>query len=130
MIDKFGRLMMYVNDVRACADFWINNFDFAEVDTIEVEGKLISVELLPYDACDVNICLFDKAFVIATSPLPAEYLAMPSLLFSSYNLEETQGKLKARGVQVSEISEMGGIVNFNFPDCEGNYFAMRQVSKE
>ncbi len=129
MIDKFGRLMMYVNDVQACADFWINNFEFTQVDTIEVDGKLISIELLPYENCDVNICLFDKAFVLATSPLPAEYLVTPSLLFSSYNLEETQAKLKAKGVQVSDISDMGGIFNFNFPDCEGNYFAMRQVPK-
>ncbi len=129
MIDKFGRIMMYVNDVQACADFWINNFEFTKVDTIEDDGKLISVELLPYENCDVNICLFDKAFVIATSPLTAEYLPTPSLLFSSYNLAETQAKLKAKGVQVSEISDMGGIVNFNFPDCEGNYFAMRQIEK-
>ncbi len=129
MIDKFGQLMMYVNDVQACADFWINNFDFTQVDTIKDNGKLISIELLPYENCDVNICLFDKAFVLATSPLPAEYLASPSLLFSSYNLKETHAKLKAKGVQVSDIGEMGGIVNFNFPDCEGNYFAMRQVPK-
>ncbi len=82
MIDKFGRIMMYVNDVRTCADFWINNFEFTQIDTHEDGGKLISVELQPYENCDVNICLFDKAYVIATSPLTAEYLPTPSLLFS------------------------------------------------
>ncbi len=127
MIDKFGELMLYVNDVSASAKFWTENLEFIEVGTSIIDDKLISVELLPYKDCDVKVVLFDKAFVEQTSDLA--YLATPSLLFSTYNIKETHQKLKDRGVKVSELSDAVGFMNFNFPDNENNYFAFREIER-
>ncbi len=127
MIDKFGQIMLYVNDVEASASFWIEKLNFKEVDRLDFMGKLISVELSPYEDCDVNLVLFDKPFVAETSP--SVNPATPSLLFSTYDIKKTNEELKAKGVAVSEISEFGGLVNFNFPDNENNYFAFREIKK-
>lgn len=129
MISKFGQLMLYVNDVEATADFWITKLDFKKVDSMVMGDKTISVELLPYEDCDLNLVLFDKEFVKSTSPITEEYMGVPSILFSSYNLKETHEKLKERGVQVSDISDMQGLINFNFCDNENRYFAMREIPK-
>ncbi len=127
MIDKFGQVMLYVNNVEVCADFWINNFEFTKIDTMEVDGKIVSIELMPYNNSDTNLVLFDKEFVKATSDLA--YLSTPSLLFSTYDIKEMHEKLTQRGVKVSEISDIQGLINFNFPDPENNYFAVREINK-
>lgn len=129
MIGKFGQLMLYVNDVAASADFWTTKLDFKKIDSMVMDGKTISVELLPYEDCDVNLVLFDKEFVKSTSPITEEYMGVPSLLFSSYDIKETHQKLRERGVQVSDISDMQGLINFNFCDNENRYFAIREISK-
>ncbi len=127
MIDKFGQVMLYVLDVEKSANFWIENLEFTKVSEMVHEGKLISLELCPYNNADTHLVLFDKEFVMATSPLAS--LGTPSLLFSTYNINETHQKMKAKGVAVSEISDMEGIINFHFPDPENNFFAIREISK-
>ncbi len=127
MIDKFGRVMIYVKDVNSVSDFWINKVNFKEVERQEIDSRLISVELSPYDGSDTNIVLFDRKFVEETSDV--QYLGAPSLLFSTYDIENTRKEMLENGVNVSEISTIEGIVNFHFPDPEGNYFAIRQITK-
>lgn len=127
MINKFGNVMIYVNNPREVANFWIENVDFTEVDVVKMDGKLIGVEISPYENSEANITLFDKEWVRANSPVIN--LDPPSLLFKTYDIKSMNKKMKANGVAVSEISEMGGMVNFHFPDPEGNYFAVQEVSK-
>lgn len=127
MINKFGNVMIYVNNPREVANFWIENVDFTEVNVVEMGGKLIGVEVSPYENSDTNITLFDKEWVKANSP--AVYLDPPSLLFKTYDIKSMNEKMKANGVAVSEVMEMGGMITFNFPDPEGNYFAVQEVSK-
>ncbi len=127
MIDKFGQVMLYVNDVKNCADFWENKLSFTKVDEMIIDGKLISVEFMPYNNADTNLVLFDKEFVKATSGLA--HLATPSLLFSTYDIKKTHKEFKDNGVNVSDISDIQGLINFNFPDPENNYFAVREINK-
>lgn len=125
MVDKFGSVMIYVNDVRKVADFWIEKVNFSEVQVMEMEGKLLGVELMPYDNSDATITLYDKEFVKANSDVPD--LATPSILFSTNDINDMQAKLKAAGVEVSDVTDMGGMLSINFPDPENNYFAVKQI---
>lgn len=43
MIDQFGQVMVYVNDVRVVADFWIQKMGFSEIHARYMEEKLISI---------------------------------------------------------------------------------------
>ncbi len=129
MIDKFGQVMLYVDDVQASADFWTNKVEFTVVDKMIVEDNLVSVELSPYNNSDTNLVLFSKEFVRREhAEMGIEMsLNVPSLLFSTYDIKETHKKLKENGVLVSDISDMGGLININFPDNENNYFAIREI---
>ncbi len=131
MIDKFGQVMLYVDDVQASADFWTSKLEFSIVNEMIINNALISVELSPYEDSDTNFVLFSKEFVrLEHAEMGIEMpLNAPSLLFSTYDIKETHRKLKEKGVAVSDISDMGGIININFPDNENNYFSIREIPK-
>ncbi len=128
MIDKFGRIMLYVNDVQKASEFWCEKVKFTKIDESVFEEKLISVELCPYEKADTYLVLFDKEFVRATSDIPN--LGSPSFLFSTYDINETHQQFKDNGINVSEIMDMGGLIHFTFTDLEDNHFAIREIDKQ
>ena len=127
MIDKFGQVMVYVKNPRAVADFWVNQIGFVLLHEEKLESGVLSVELSPNNTSDTNMVLFDREIVAQMSP--EVNLGSPSILFSTYDIKELHDRLKENGVAVGDITEMGTMVTFNFPDIEGNYFAVREISK-
>ena len=125
MIDKFGKVMIYVNDPKTNADFWVSQLGFTQIKVDHLENKVLSVELAPTLESDAHIVLFNRAVVEETSP--EIHLETPSILFSSYDIAEMRGKLAAEGVTVGEVWEVGGRKTFNFADNEGNYFAVEEI---
>ncbi|MDF2556956.1 MAG: Glyoxalase-like domain containing protein [Bacillales bacterium] len=125
MIDKFGRVMVYVENPRAVANFWIEKVGFREIEVGNSETGIISVEIAPYERSDTNIVLFDKEFVAKHSPMVN--LGSPSILFSTFDINNFHRELVENGVQCGEIMQFGGMTTFNFPDIEGNYFAVREI---
>ena len=126
MIDQFGKVMVYVNDPRVVADFWVNVVGFTEVDAQENAGKTLSVEVVHDPVAGVGLVLFDRAVVAQMSP--ELDLATPSILFGSNDLVAMRDALAEKGVAVGELANHGGSTTFNFPDPEGNYFAVQQLS--
>ena len=59
MIDKFGKVMIYVNEPRKVADFWIEKLEFIEKDIQKFESRILSVELTHSTMSDASIVLFD-----------------------------------------------------------------------
>lgn len=128
MIDQFGRVMVYVENPRAVADFWIEKVGFIEVEVGRMDNGIISVEIAPNNHSDTNMVLFDREFVAKNSPML--HLGTPSILFSTYDIQEMRKQLVEKNVDCGEIMEFGGMVTFNFPDIEGNYFAVREIKKK
>lgn len=127
MIDKFGQIMLYVNDVESSLNFWVEMLEFTKGKTTNDEEKLLSVELSPYNNSDVDLVIFDKEFVKKNSP--GVNLDASSILFSTYDLKDMHDRLTNKGVNVSEINEYQGLVHFTFSDLDGNYFAVREIER-
>lgn len=125
MICKFGKVMIYVNDPRAVADFWIDKIDFTEIKVDTYEEGILSVEITHNNMSDVSIVLFNRSLVEKMSP--EINLGTPSILFSSYDVMDMRNRLINNGVNVGEIMEMGDSITFNFSDIEGNYFAVQEI---
>lgn len=128
MINKFGKVMIYVNDPRAVADFWIEKIGFIEIKADMYEKGILSVEITPNNMSDTSIVLFDRSIVEKMSP--EINLGIPSILFSSYDVRDMRNRLIEKGVNVGEVMEMGDSITFNFPDIEGNYFAVQEIRKD
>ncbi len=126
MINTFGKVMVYVKDPRAVADFWIDKIGFAQVKQQEMNNQLLSIELVPNKLSDCHLVLFNRAIVEEMSE--GISLGTPSILFGSYDITAMRNELIGKGVTVGEIVEIGGRT-FNFADVEGNYFAVEEISK-
>lgn len=125
MITAIGRVMIYVNNPRAVADFWIHKIGFVEIQQQPAPDNTVSVEIAPAKQADTSFVLFSKDMIAKYEPELT--LGTPSIMLNCSNLEQTHTDLQAKGVAASEIAEMGGLKTFNFPDNEGNYFAIREV---
>lgn len=127
MICKFGKVMIYVKDPRAVADFWIDKIGFTEIKADTYENGILSVELTCNNMSDASIVLFDRSIVEKMSP--ELNLGTPSILFSSYDIVDMRDRLIKNGVNVGEVVEMGDSITFNFSDIEGNYFAVQEIKR-
>ncbi|WP_193128325.1 MULTISPECIES: VOC family protein [Gulosibacter] len=126
MITEFGNVMIYVENPREVADFWVDTVGFTKVDEQAVDGTTLFIELTPTADSDAHITLFDRNVVAQSSP--ELDLATPSILFKSPNITEMRETLAAAGTTVGDIVEAGGMTTFNFADPEGNWFAVQQVA--
>jgi lactoylglutathione lyase len=127
MIDKFGKVMIYVKNPKAVADFWIDKIGFTKIMVETHELGVLSVELAPNTSSDASIVLFDRSIVEKMSP--EINLGTPSILFSSYDIKDMRDKLFNNGVNVGEFMKLGDSLTFNFSDIEGNYFAVQEIKR-
>lgn len=125
MIESIGRVMLYVKDPRSVANFWIDKLGFVQLDEQPAPDNTISVEVAPSKKADTSFVLFSSDVIAKYSPELT--LGTPSILLSTKNINELHASLKAKGVAVGDIVDMEGMLTFNFPDNENNYFAVRQV---
>lgn len=129
MIDRFGQVMLYVQDPHACAIFWTEKAGFVKLGegdgTADDEQGIPWAEVAPTPASDTSLVLFQREAVARREP--EMDLATPSLLFSSYDLQRTYDDFRAKGITTGALADMGGMKTFNFSDNEGHWFAIRQV---
>lgn len=109
MICKFGKLMIYVKDPRAVADFWIDKIGFTEIKVDTHEAGIPSVEITCNNMSDTSIVLFDRSIIEKMSP--ELNLGTPSILFSSYDVMDMRNRLINNGVNVGEVVEMGDSIS-------------------
>lgn len=119
-----ANIMLYVEDVEANADFWKHYLNFKEVERYDF-GDSISIVLAVSSTC--NLQLFNIDFIRKNSPEVASN--KPSLLFDISDFDELYARFKENNETVGEIIEMGGAKTFNFPDRDGNYFAVREAAE-
>ena len=117
---KLGYVVLYVNDVDACLDFWTT-----KVGMVEKSRKQAG------DFSIVKVGFADQGMAFELVPLelmknnPSGLdLATPSIAFHVDDLNATHDALAAAGVQVSEVGNHTGIASFAFCDNEGRWFAV------
>lgn len=125
MINRFGKIIVYVKDPRAVADFWTEKIGFTEVEKQEMNNQVLSIELALNETSDCHLVLFNRSIVEEMSG--GISLGTPSILFGSYDIDTMRSTLIAKGVTVGKIMEISSRT-FNFADVEGNYFAVEEIN--
>lgn len=120
MINQIGQVMLYVNDVLVCKDFWINDLGFILVKD-EMMGPIRAIEVAPKEM-QTSFVLMNKEIVQSMSP--ELDFGTPSIMFYATNLEKLYEDFKQKGVTVGELVTMPMGKVFNFSDPEGHYFAV------
>lgn len=125
MITNIGQIMLYVEDQKAVAEFWVNKIGFVILAEEKADNGFYWIEIAPTKEATTSLVLHNKEIIAKMQP--ELNLATPSLLFDSFNLDETYQQFKEKGVTVGELVSMPRRRVFNFSDNEGNYFAIQET---
>lgn len=117
---NFGYVVLYVNNPEESLRFWLTKLGMQEkgqkqigqfsIVRVGFPDQDFSLELVPLDLMKNNPDNLD--------------LATPSLALYVDDLEETRIELLAKGVEVTELADRGGIKSFAFVDNERRAFAV------
>lgn len=110
------RIMLYVDDVDMNVEFWVEEFGAKVVARQTLNGGYQNVVVRI--SAETELSIFPKDYVRIYSPEVDE--TVPSLMFFSDRFNELHDDLLSAG----EVSEVNGVLTFNFQDPEGNYFVV------
>ena len=117
---RVGYVVLYVTDVEACRDFWINKVGMELQETTQIPGNAIyrvgfssqhfSFELVPLALMKENPHGLN--------------LGTPSICFYDENPTALREALISKGITTTEVSDRNGKQNFAFSDNEERWFAV------
>lgn len=123
MINKIGKITVYVQDQEEAKDFWINKVGFV----LKVEQPMgpdaFWIEVGPSENEFTTLVLYSKSAMEQHQP---SKVAHPSILFSTSDIEATYEKMKQNGVVVEEMLRLPFGNMFNFKDQDGNDYLIRE----
>jgi len=120
MAIRVNYVVLYVNDVALCRDFWVNRVGMIEKECVEVgEYSVVKVGFADQDFSFELVPLG----MMADNPYGLD-LATPSIALHVDDLEAARDRLIEKGVEAMEIGDHGGILSFAFSDPEGRWFAV------
>ena len=120
---KVGYVVLYVNDTKACLDFWTNQVGMTLINKNEVGDNIVA-----------KVGFKDQDFAFELVPLAMMKdnpnnldLASPSICFYVKDVESEHKRLKDNNVTNTDVNEHFGRKGFAFSDNEGRWFAVQQA---
>lgn len=121
MITSLGQVMLYVEDIDAVKDFWLNQAGFVLIEEHK-SPEMRYVEIAPTAKTETHFVLFERSVIEKNSP--ELNFSTPSLMFRTDDINALYSRFQSNGITVGEIVKRGEDRIFNFSDNEGNYFAV------
>lgn len=123
MINKIGKITVYVQDQEEAKDFWIKKVGFV----LKVEQPMgpdaFWIEVGPSEDEFTTLVLYSKSAMEQHQP---SKVAHPSILFSTTDIEAAYEKMKQNGVAVEEMLRLPFGNMFSFKDQDGNDYLIRE----
>ncbi len=123
MINKIGKVTVYVNDQQQAKDFWINKIGFVLKMEQPMGPNFSWIEVGPSEDEFTTLVLYSKSVMQQQNP---SKVAHPSILFSTTDIESAYEKMKRNGVEVGEMMKMPFGTMFTFKDQDGNEYLLRE----
>ncbi|MBB6444313.1 VOC family protein [Bacillus benzoevorans] len=123
MINKIGKITVYVQDQEQAKDFWVNKVGFVVKFEQQMGPNMTWLEVGPSEAEFTTLVLYSKAAMEKHKP---SAVAHPSILFSTTDIEAAYAKMKQNGVEVEDMMKMPYGSMFTFKDQDGNEYILRE----
>ena len=123
MINKIGKITIYVQDQEQAKDFWVNKLGFVVKGEFPMGPSATWLEVGPSEDEFTTLVIYDKALMEKQNP---SAVAHPSILFSMLDVESAYEKMKQNGVEVDDLLKMPFGTMFNFKDQDGNTYLLRE----
>lgn len=123
MINKIGKITIYVNDQEQAKDFWLNKVGFVLKMEQPMGPDFSWIEVGPSEDEFTTIVLYSKKAMEQHDPSKVTH---PSILFSTTDIESAYEKMKQNGVNVGDMLRMPFGTMFSFNDQDGNDYLLRE----
>ena len=123
MINKIGKITVYVQDQEQAKDFWLNKMGFVLKLEQPMGPNATWLEVGPSEDEFTTLVLYSKSAMEQHQP---SKVAHPSVLFSTTDIESAYQKMKDNGVEVEDMLRMPFGTMFSFKDQDGNNYLLRE----
>lgn len=123
MINKIGKVTVYVQDQEQAKDFWLNKVGFVLKAENPMGPNATWLEVGPSEDEFTTLVLYSKSLMEQQN---SAAVAHPSILFSTTDIDAAYEKMKQNGVVVEELQKMPFGSMFSFKDQDGNNYLLRE----
>lgn len=123
IINKIGKITVYVNDQEEAKDFWLNKVGFVLKFEQPMGPNFSWIEVGPSEDEFTTLVLYSKSAMEQQNPAA---IAHPSILFSSTDIESAYEKMQQNGVKVEQMLRLPYGNMFTFKDQDGNNYILRE----
>ena len=124
MINKIGKITLYVNNQEEAKEFWTKKLNFVVKFEQAMGPNFKWIEVGPSEDEFTTFVLYSKEAMKMQNP--ETNVGHPSVLLSTNNIEKTYEEFKNNGVKVGELMKMPYGSMFNFFDQDGNQYIVRE----
>lgn len=124
MINKIGKITVYVNNQEEAKKFWTEKLNFVVKFEQAMGPTMKWLEVGPSADEFTTFVLYDKNLMMAQNP--STNVAHPSILLSTTDIESAYEEMKAKEVEVGELMKMPYGKMFSFKDQDGNEYLLRE----
>ena len=124
MINKIGKITLYVNNQEEAKQFWTEKLNFV-VKLEQAMGPTMKwLEVGPSQGDFTTFVLYDKNLMMTQNP--STNVSHPSVMLSTTDIENAYNKMKVNGVEVGDLMNMPYGKMFSFKDQDGNEYLLRE----
>ncbi|WP_042356787.1 VOC family protein [Bacillus rubiinfantis] len=123
MINKVGKITVYVQNQQEAKEFWLNKIGFVLKFEQPMGPNFSWIEVGPSEDEFTTLVLYSKAAMEKQRP---EKVAHPSILFSTTDIELAYEKMQQNGVKVEALQKLPFGTMFTFYDQDSNEYILRE----
>lgn len=124
MINKIGKITIYVNNQEEAKKFWTEKLKFVVKFEQPMGPNMKWLEVGPSESEFTTFVLYDKNLMKTQNP--ATNLGHPSIILSTTDLQKAYDEMKSNGVEVGQLMKMPYGSMFSFNDQDGNSYLLRE----
>ncbi|WP_195335319.1 VOC family protein [Paraclostridium bifermentans] len=124
MINKIGKITIYVNNQEEAKEFWTKKINFIVKLEQPMGPNMKWLEVGPNKEEFTSFVIYEKQLMLNQNP--EANVSHPNIILSTEDIETTYAELKANGVELGELIIMPYGKMFNFRDQDGNNYLVRE----
>ena len=124
MINKIGKITIYVNNQEEAKEFWTKKMNFVVKLEQPMGPNMKWLEVGPSEDSFTTFVIYEKNLMLAQNP--QANVGHPNIILSTDDIESTYNEMKTNEVEVGEIMKMPYGSMFKFKDMDGNKYLVRE----
>ena len=124
MINKIGKITIYVHNQEEAKEFWTKKMNFVVKLEQPMGPNMKWLEVGPSEDSFTTFVIYEKNLMLAQNP--QANVGHPNIILSTDDIESTYNEMKTNEVEVGEIMKMPYGSMFKFKDMDGNDYLVRE----